>query len=296
MFLIDKDKIIKTKKLENLNGIEILKNPLAIKILNVLSEKPACALDVARELKENPQKVYYYMKKLEKAGIIDFIGYEERTGGLAKNYSFEYSAIAFVINDKFVEKKTNLNLIEPKPFIENGKWNCLIIVGSPDPHGKFGAQASDGIAAIELCAFLGKFLNEIKIPMYKLDTQINNDELKNNLILIGGPKVNMVLYKINKKLKVYLDEEKDWNIITPKASYAEEFIGVLQRTKNPFNKEKEILVIEGKRFKGTKAALIAFIKYYNQIINKKDFYLIVKGIDKDNDGIVDDAEIVESNL
>ncbi len=295
VFLIDDKKILKTKLIET-KGVEILKNQLVKKILNLLAERPMCALDIAKKLKENPQKIYYYIKKLEKYKIIDFAGYEERTGGLAKNYSFNYSAIAIKLNDNFIEKNEKINFPELKPFIQNGKWNCLIIVGSPDPHGKFSAQGSDGIATMELCAFLGKFLNEIKIPMYKLDTQIEKDELKQNLILIGGPKVNTVLYKINKKAIVYLDEYKDWNIVTPKSIYNDDFIGVIQRFKNPFNKNCEVLILEGKRFKGTRAAIIGFINYYEKIYDKKDFYIIVKGIDRDNDGLIDYAQIVETNL
>jgi len=57
-------------------------------------------------------------------------------------------------------------------------------------------------------------------------------------------------------------------------------------------------LIAGKRHSGTRAVMIAFIKYFNEIIkgnkfNNKVTAKIVEGIDLNSDGIVDDIEILE---
>jgi hypothetical protein len=185
-----------------------------------------------------------------------------------------------------------------KPFVEGGKLNTIIVVGSPDPHGRYGVQASDGYAAIDLALFLGSFLESVK-PNYKLDTQITNDDLKNNLILIGGPKANIWIDKINKKLPVYFDEKRDWAIISKfsGAIYLEDETGIVIKMKSPFKKNKEILILSGRRFKGTRAATLALIKYANKLAEGKKFSegvaRIVKGIDRDSDCIIDDVEFLE---
>jgi S-layer protein (TIGR01564 family) len=146
--------------------------------------------------------------------------------------------------------------------------------------------------------FLGSFLESAK-PNYKLDTQITSDDLKNNLILIGGPKANIWIDKINKKLPVYFDEKMDWAIISKfsGAIYLADETGIVIKMKSPFKKNKEILILSGRRFKGTRAATLALIKYANKLSEGKKFSegvaRIVKGIDRDSDCIIDDVEFLE---
>ena len=61
---------------------------------------------------------------------------------------------------------------------------------------------------------------------------------------------------------------------------------------------KSMLVVAGKRYSGTRAAIVAFLKHFTQIQtgnihNSKIAAKIVEGVDLDSDGIVDDAEIRE---
>ena len=68
--------------------------------------------------------------------------------------------------------------------------------------------------------------------------------------------------------------------------------------KNPMNKHKSILIIAGKRFSGTRAAIIAFLKHFKKITNgnihdKSIMANVVEGVDLDSDGIVDDVEFRE---
>ena len=70
------------------------------------------------------------------------------------------------------------------------------------------------------------------------------------------------------------------------------------KAKNPFNPEKSILVVAGKRYMGTRAATIAFLKNFKEISrgnvhNRAIKARVVEGIDLDSDGIIDDIEFRE---
>jgi len=280
-----------------------LSSELAQKILKVLSEKPCSAMDVARKLKEHEQKIYYHFRNLEKIGVIKVLKTEKRVGAIAKIYAISYPVVSFKLYEanSMTDKKTKIKELKFfHPFIDNGKFNATIIVGSPDPHGKFASQASDGYAAIDLALFIGHLTNDSIVPNYKLDTEITNSDLKKNLILVGGPKANIIVEKFNKDLPVYFDFHREWNIVSQlsKNVYNEDDVGLIAKIKNPFAKNKEILIISGKRFKGTKAATLAIFKNLKEIEkgNRYDPTLIVKvvqGIDRDSDGKIDDVKFLE---
>ena len=296
----DEQKAYKTLVLEPRN-LNVLNTELSLKILKELSKKPSCAMDISRKLKEHEQKIYYHLRRLEKAGIIKVIRTEERVGAIAKIFSVSspFLSVKLFDGEPLVDVKTKSRELELlKPFVEKGKLNSTIIVGSPDPHGKYGAQASDGSVAIDLALLLGSFLDHTH-PNYRLDTEIRENDLKDNLILIGGPKTNILIDKINDKLPFYFDTKHEFNIVSTfsKSVYADDDIGIIVRMKNPFAKDKEILVLSGKRFKGTRAAILALVKYLKklEVGNKYDEGIarIVQGIDRDADGRIDDVEFLE---
>ncbi|MEM5792758.1 MAG: helix-turn-helix domain-containing protein [Candidatus Aenigmatarchaeota archaeon] len=287
-------------------ALSLLHNKLTQKILEELGKNPCCSMDLARKLKEHEQKIYYHIRNLEKMGLIKLEYTEERVGASAKIYSLVSPVVAYkIIDEGLVEdKKTRAAEIRfLKPFVENGNLNCMIVVGSPDPHGRYKSPASDGYCGIELSMFLGQFVNESKIPFYKLDTQVNSEDLKKNLIIIGGPKANIITDRINKKLPIYFDyseEFRDWNIVSTltKTIYRDKFIGMISRIKSPFNEEKEIIVLAGKGFSGSRAAVLGFFKYPKEVlkgnsVNPSVIAKIVRGVDIDSDGIVDDVEFLE---
>jgi len=294
------EKIYKTLVIKP-NKLGILNTELSVKILQELSKRPGCAMDISRKLKEHEQKIYYHLRRMEKAGIIKILRTEERSGASAKIFSVSspFVSVKLFDGEYLVDAKSKPRQIEFfEPFIHKGKLNATIIVGSPDPHGKYSARAFDGSAAIDLSLFLGTFVSNVS-PNYKLDTEIKDSDLKNNLIIVGGPKANIIIDKINDKLPVYFDTKHDFNIISTfsKSVYSDDHIGIIIKMKNPFAKDKEILVLSGKRFDGTRAAIIALIKYLKklEIGNKFDSGIsrIVEGIDKDSDGKIDDVEFLE---
>jgi len=283
-----------------------LSNELALKIIKELGKRPSCPMDVARNLRVHEQKVYYHIRNLEKLGLIKIIGREERVGAIAKIYSPTSSVISFKLFDgeHINDIKTRAGELKfLKPFIQDGKFNSIIIVGSPDPHGKYKAPASDGYCAIDLGMFLGQFITDSKIPYYKLDTQVRKEDLNNNMIIIGGPKTNIIADKINKQLPIYFDysdEYLEWNIVSSlsKTVYRESRIGFLARIQNPFSNDKEIIIFSGKGFKGTRASVLAFIKHLKKVmkgnsVKSNTIAKVVQGIDIDSDGIIDEVEFLE---
>jgi DNA-binding transcriptional ArsR family regulator len=294
-----KQKIFKAKEIEA-KKMNVFGSELAIKIIKELAKKPSCAMDLARALNEHEQKIYYHLRRLEGVGIISLDRTEVRAGALTKIYKIYFPYIAVKLFDDipleyFARPKESEILY---PFIKNGKMNSIIVVSSPDPHGRFGASSSDGYAAIDLALYLGSFLKSPEIN-YKLDTQINESDLKKNLILVGGPKANIIVDKINKFLPIYFDEKNDWQIISTlsKNVYRDDDIGLVIKMKNPFNPENYVFMFCGKRFKGTRAATLALIKHARELEEGTKFKdgtaRIVKGVDKDSDGIIDDCVFIE---
>lgn len=288
----------------SLKQIKALGSGLAQRIVEELAKKPTYAMDLAKKLKENEQKIYYHIRNLEKSRIIEAIRTETIQGAAAHYYALVEPAVVV----KFKEFKTTQRITEleeqPKkflePFIEDGQLNAQIIVGSPDPHGSEKARSRDGYYGIDFALFLGTFLNYIPSLNVKLDTEARSEDLQKNLILIGGPVINTVTEKINAKLPIRFEKEENWVIkseISGKKYHSDEN-GVIVKAKNPFNTKKYVLVVAGKRYAGTKAVMIAFIKHFREIIagNKHDssqLAKVVEGVDLDSDGIVDEVEILE---
>lgn len=257
-------------------------------------------IDIAKALKVHEQKIYYHIRNLEKAGIIKVVKKETKQGATANFYSL--TEPAFVIRFKEFETTSKIGQIRNEseflePFIKDGQLNSLIIVGSPDPHGADKARSRDGYYGMDLALFLGTFLNYVPKFNVKLDTEVRDDDLQNNLILIGGPVVNKVMEKVNQKLPIRFE---DGNIKSTASNeiYPQDECGLIVKTRNPFNPDKYILVVAGKRFSGTRAAIIAFLKDFKKVTignihNPEIKAKVVEGVDLDSDGIVDDIEFRE---
>jgi predicted transcriptional regulator len=284
--------------------IKVVGSVLAQAILNELAKQPMYPMELAKKLKVNEQKIYYHIRNLEKVKIISEVRSSIIQGATAHYYALKEPA--FVVRFKEFQTTQKIKELEmqPKsflePFIEDGKLNASIIVGSPDPHGPEKARSRDGYYGIDFALFLGTHLNYVTSLHVLLDTEVRTEDLQNNIILIGGPVVNTVTEKINNNLEIYFDKENNWRIISTvsKKVYHSDETGIIVKQKNPFNRKKSILVIAGKRYAGTRAVMIAFIRYFDEIIkgNKYDskiFAKVVEGIDLNSDGVVDDIEFLE---
>ena len=289
--------------------LKVALSPLAWKILELLAEGPSYPKELGKKLKMHEQKIYYHIRNLEKSKLIKLIREERRQGAITKYYSITDPALALVLkplepSSKFFEiKQGHKEFLEP--FIQNGKFNAIFVIGSPEPHGPTKERGHDGVYATNLALFFGTFLNYIPENCVKLDIELREGDLKNNLILIGGPSVNSVIAKINSKLPIKFGKVKYKNNFydsfysdISEKTYSDENYGIVVKIKNPFDKKKSILVVGGRRFKGTQAAMLAFLLKFDELCsgnsyNKKFHAKVVDGLDLNNDGEVDFVEFLE---
>lgn len=285
--------------------IDIISNDLAMRIVGRLAGSKSCAMDLSRGLNQHEQKIYYHLRRLEQAGIIKKVGTERRFGMIAKMYTAVSPVISAKLYDDGTVVKKGKGRLGSKvlkllsPFIENGRLNAKIVIGDTYSHGRFDAAATETAHAFDFAITLGNFLNDVKLPSYKLDIQVTDQELKeNNLILIGNARTNVVIDKINSQLPVFFDVEKGWHIQSKltNVSYEDARTGLIIKTENPFNPEKKILVVGGVRTRGAHAAIIAFTRHLDALAELEkngNLVAIVQGLDKDGDMVLDDVKFVE---
>lgn len=281
-------------------------SPVALRILESLAEKPDYPKSLAKRMRLHEQKVYYYIHSLTGAGMIKVVKEENMNGVIAKYYGVEKPSFSIMLKD--MEPAENLPMgfhsaMQEEfldPFVRNSHLNATIILGSPEPHGPNKARAKDGVYAINIGLFLGRFINSIPENMIKLDTEVKKEDLKGNLILIGGPGVNQVSAQVNEKLPVRFRQNPEGQYFSiysalTKKTYLEEECGIIVKAKNPFDANGQILIIAGRRAAGTKAAIIAFMHNLGEISkgnikSQKTFAKVFEGLDKDSDGIIESVE------
>jgi DNA-binding transcriptional ArsR family regulator len=269
---------------------------LATRILFLLAKRPSYAKEIAQRLNVHEQKVYYHIRNLEKSGMIKIVRKEERGGAIAKFYGL--SKPSFFIKFNELEKIEKIPAANEwlEPFVMDGHLDARIVVGSPDPHGPERARSRDAYYAIDLGLFLGTFITSSR-PSVCLDVDVD-DYTKDNLIVIGGPIINRTTKKINDKLPIRFDERKNIFSSITKKTYRHDECGIIVKMPNPHNKNKQILVIAGKRYSGTRAAILALLKRFDEVTKGNKFRRgadarVVEGLDMDGDGIVDDVKILE---
>ena len=283
-------------------------SPVAWKILEELSRGSAYPKDIAKRMRVHEQKVYYHIRNLKKAGIIKVKREESINGVTAKYYDLEKPAFFLRLREMEplkgelqAARRGKESLLSP--FVENGFMNSLIVVGSPDPHGPTKARSRDALYSIDLGLFLGGFMSSVPANSIKLDTEMSKEDMKNNLIIVGGPGVNRITSEINSRLPVrFIEYQKnrysDIYSNFSKKKYPEDEAGIIVKTRNPFDKAKHIIVLAGRRSAGTRASILAFTRKLEEISggaksSQDSFARVVEGIDSDSDGIIDDAELLE---
>lgn len=303
MFVIEKDKneiySLPAKELK-FGSLKNLSSELSQKILKCISNEAKYPADIAKELRVHEQKVYYHIRNLEKAGMVKVAKRETKQGAVANYYAL--TEPAFVVKFKELQSTQKISQFRNEstylePFIQNGKLNALIVVGSPDPHGADKARSRDGYYGIDLALFLGTFLNYVPEFNVKLDTDMRENDLNNNLIIIGGPITNKTMERFNETLPIRFENGNIKSTVSDEL-YPHDECGIIIKTKNNLSKDKSILIVAGKRFSGTRAAIIAFLKNFKKITegnvhNKNIKANVVEGIDLDSDGIIDDVEFRE---
>lgn len=303
-----KSQILPVKVMENPAQARAALQPLRWRILNELAIRPAYPKELAERFNIEEQKIYYHIRALEKLGLIHVWKTEEKRGAIARYYKADKAALAVIPTNILgkaesqllqvtLSKETNRFL---EPIITNEGLNATIIVGSPDAHGEFKTRARDGHYAIDLALLLGSLTPLTRKLVTKLDTEATDSDLKENLILIGGPRVNTIVAKINEELPIKIEltpQTRLASTITGRMYYEEE-CGVIEKIPNPLNKEHANIILAGISHLGTKAAVVAFIKHIEEIakgnsINPNVLARVVSGLDLNSDGLIDDVEFLE---
>ena len=294
--------VYKSLLIDTPTSLGILANKTALELIKELSLKPLCAMDLARRLGLHEQKVYYNLRRLEKAGIIKLLKTEERTGGTAKVYTLTEPVVSVKLAENtFLTTDMSItinNLDFLRPFVNDGKLNAKIIIGDPYSHGKYDEPSTESPYIFDFALLLGGYLKELDFPHYTLDTEISDTDLNDNLILFGNARTNIAIDKINSKLPVYFDTDSGFLISKfSNKTYKDPRIGAILRFKNPFNEKKEIIIFGGVRSRGVRSAIIAFTKHLDKVINSVNsdgsLTKIVEGYDKNGDRIIDSVKFLE---
>jgi len=301
------DRILPTRILSDPKTAQLILQPTRWRILSELTDEAKCAKDLAHTFRASEQVICYHLRELEKAGLVSLEKTVKRRGAMAKYYRAEEKAIAIVprsaarINStQHSEALSESSAKILEAFIAGGHFDGRIVLGSPDAHGIFSSRARCGDRATDLALFIGSLLPITRESVVRLDTELSEHDSKRNLIVVGGPRVNTVTMTLNEFLPITY-ELTGRNMMISRLSgrsYAGEDEGAIQLIANPNNQQSRALVVAGNSYLGTRAAVLAFIKYTDEIangntVNRNVISRVVSGIDLNSDGLVDDVQFLE---
>jgi hypothetical protein len=306
----EKDGQASAKKIVVFRDVErmrVLSNPVAWRMMELLSKGPMYPAQVAKELKIYEQSAYYYIRKLVKIGAVDEVGKNFVRGGTARLY--QASSPAFGIEMNWGESKLGPMSVGGHPgaarffedFVSGSEFKGLLVVGAPDPHGPYKSSARDGHYAVHLAFFLGRITGAAPSEfVVKLDVDAKAEKALtgNNLISIGGPGTNIVTAEFNRYLPVRFDEKNFWSGLVDGSGkrYGLDNHGLIAKIKNPYDGNSSVIVVAGVRSAGTKSAVIALTNYSEEVLKKyggeEDWALVVQGFDMNSDGKIDHVDIV----
>ncbi len=275
------------------------------RIIGSLTDGPDYPSHIARELKVYHQTVYYHIRKLEKAGLVKKVGRKVVRGGAADLYALATDgyAVEFGVEGESFDGLATASRSRAfarflREFISDGELDGWVVVGSPEPHGPNRTQGRDGHYAIQLGFALGQFVRlPAKFPA-KLDVDLKNEKLeRSNLLIIGGPRTNLVASELNPSLPIRFSEESFWGSIVDEDGrhYLGESEALVIKARNPWNKERVCVLAAGLSGAATKAAVIGMTNFAEQVFGgyeEGDFAAILRGTDLDGDGKVDSVEVL----
>jgi DNA-binding transcriptional ArsR family regulator len=317
LLLQDDGKTSKVKEICMLRDVQKLKmmlGKLSWRILTLLSGKEMYPLEIARKLGMHEQKIYYHIRKLERAGAIVIVREEKKKGATAKFYKTVSPAfgVEFPHGYKTMQRPSLVSVNRQlqdffQEFInKNGVFDGKIVVGCPAPHGPFKTSARDGHYAAHLAFFLGQFVKNPEEFAIKLDTDVKAEkEERNNLILVGGPGTNLLTQEINGHLPVRFNMQSSeqgfllGGLASQRTSriYTADTTGLVAKITNPWDASKRIIIVAGNKAVGTKACVLALTNFWSKTLQKyqgdQAFAAIIQGFDLDGDGKVDSIEVPE---
>ncbi len=290
---------------ETPNSFQSAYSELGQAILAHLALRPDYPSNIARNLGRHHQAVYYHMHRLERDGLIRRASRANIHGGRANLYSLASDgfAVEFAVEGEALpsissEARSRSLGIFLKEYVKTGKFDGWIVVGSPEPHGPNRTQGRDGHYAVQLGFALGQFVSlPEKFPV-RLDVDIKSEKLlRSNLIVVGGPRTNIIASELNERLPVRFSDENFWGSIVDGGGrrYFSEMAAIIAKILNPWDDSKSCVVVAGLSGAGTKAATIGLTNLSDLVLEKYeggDFGIVLNGVDLDGDGKVDNVEVL----
>jgi DNA-binding transcriptional ArsR family regulator len=282
--------------------LSALSDSIRIEILEKLSKEPSYPSELAESFECSKQKMYYHFDRLKEAKLIEQDRTENLSGGKAMFYrptSQGYildlggEGREFPLPDQDERVLDFLN-----PLIRSRELRGNIVVGSPDQHGPDQVRALDGHLASDIAFKLGNYSRKNSSGV-KLDTEvIRKGSFEESMVILGGVLTNVIAKKFNESFPAYFPSEEFpyRELETPQNSYSEGDIGVIAKTSNPENREESIFLVAGVENKGTRAAVLAFSDLEELVDDYEagQFYAVVRGLDLNSDGEIDDYKVIES--
>jgi DNA-binding transcriptional ArsR family regulator len=275
------------------------------RILTILAKGPSYPAQIAKQIGTYHQTVYYHIHALEQAGLVKKVREQKIRGGMANLYEIssdgfavEYGRGGEALPSAYAVSRPSVLSRFFGEFFVQGDLNGWIVVGSPEPHGASRTQGRDGHYAVQLGFALGQHVRlPTRFPV-KLDVDLKNERLeKSNLILVGGPRTNIVSAELNPHLPIKFQEGSFWGSLLDNTgrSYHSELDAIIAKVTNPWDSSSVCVVAAGLTAAGTKAAVIGLTNFSDKILKgyrSGEFACVVRGMDFDGDGKVDSAELV----
>lgn len=287
------------------DGFRAASGKVGQKILAVLASGPKYPAEMARILGVHYQTMYYHVGALERAGLITRVRKETIRGGEAKLFALTADgyAVEFPVRGEQMPTLQAAGRSQSlgrffREFVREGELDGWIVVGSPMQHGESGTQARDGHYAVQLGFAIGQFVALPSRFPVKLDVDIRAEKLLgSNLIIVGGPRTNVVAGELNPSLPIRFRQGGFWGSIVDREgkSYTSELDCIVAKVKNPWNHEKCCILAAGLTGAGTKAAIIGICNFAESVFRgyrSGDFAALLRGVDRDGDGKVDSVELV----
>jgi len=276
------------------------------RILALLSAGPKYPAEMARELNTHHQTVYYHIGRLERAGLISRVRSEQIRGGEANLFALASDgyAVEFPVKGEPMPTLKSSSRSKAlgrffKEFFNEGVFDGWVVVGSPLQHGEAGTQARDGHYAVQLGFALGQFVTLPSTFPVKLDVDLRAEKLlASNLVVVGGPRTNVVAEELNPHLKVRFSQGGFWSSMVDAEgnSYGSELDCIVEKVRNPWDPAKTCIIVAGLTGAGTKAAIIGVCNYADVLFQgyrSGDYAVLLRGVDKDGDGKVDSVDVLK---
>jgi DNA-binding transcriptional ArsR family regulator len=275
------------------------------RILRVLAGGPKYPREIARELNTHHQTVYYHTRRLEEAGLIARTRSQVIRGGEANVFSLSSDgyAVEFPVKGERIPSLSSSSRSKAvgrffAEFVAQGRLDGWVVVGSPTPHGSNNTQARDGHYGVQLGFALGQFVALPEAFPVKLDVDVKAEKLeKSNLIVVGGPRTNLIAEELNEHVPIRFRQGGFWGSIVDDQgrSHNSELDCVVAKVRNPWDPSRTCILAAGLTGAGTKAAIIAVTNSAEQVLQtyrSGSFACVLRGVDRDGDGKVDDVEVL----